>query len=319
MPSVGERAERVKLAARPGAWQNPRPMSSDAPPILPGLAPLAARYDCFVVDLWGCVHNGIEAYPGVADALARLGAAGKRRLLLTNAPRRAAALPAQLARMGLEAGTHFDDVLTSGEAAWLALVARADPWLAALGVRALHLGPPRDLGLFEGNGLVRTTDPDSADFVVITGPDDDAWGVAEHAAKLAAARARGLKAVCANPDREVIRGATRLVCAGALALAYEALGGEVRWYGKPHAEVYALALERLGAPDRARVVCVGDGLLTDIAGAAAAGLDSALIPGGIHGAAHGLAMGAAPAPVAVAALLADAPARPTWVIPGFVW
>jgi HAD superfamily hydrolase (TIGR01459 family) len=289
------------------------------PPILPGLAPLADRYDAFVIDLWGCVHNGVAAYPAAADALARLGRAGKRRLLLSNAPRRAALIPAQLERMGIVAGEHFDDVLTSGEACWLALASRADPWHAALGTRALHLGPARDLSLFEGNGLTRTTDPGDADFVLLTGPNDDSFGLAEHAGALAAARARGLRAVCANPDREVIRGAERLICAGALALAYEALGGETRWHGKPYPEIYALALERLGRPDPARVLCVGDGLLTDIAGAAAAGLDSAFIPGGVHGAAHGLVMGVTPDPAGLAALLAGAPAQPRFVIPGFAW
>ena len=289
------------------------------PPILPGLAPLADRYDAFVIDLWGCVHNGVAAYPAAADALARLGRAGKRRLLLSNAPRRAALIPAQLERMGIVAGEHFDDVLTSGEACWRALHDRTDPFHATLGRRALHLGPPRDLSMFEGNGLARTTDPAAAEFVLMTGPDDDSWSVARHATILAAARARSLKAVCANPDREVVRGDHRLVCAGALALAYEALGGEVRWHGKPHPEIYVLALERLGAPARARVLCVGDGLLTDIAGAAAAGLDSAFIAGGIHGEAHGLAMGVMPDAARLAAVLRGAPAIPTYAIPGLAW
>ena len=155
--------------------------------------------------------------------------------------------------------------------------------------------------------------------MLFTGPNDDAWGLAQHEGLLAASRARDLRGVCANPDREVIRGTQRLICAGALAEAYEARGGEVRWHGKPHAPIYALALERLGRPDRARVLCVGDGLHTDIAGAAAAGLDSAFIPGGIHGAAHGLAMGEAPDAARLAAQLAGAPAPPSYAIPALVW
>ena len=288
-------------------------------PILPGLAPVADRYDAFIVDLWGCVHNGLAAYPAAADALERLGRAGKRRLLLSNAPRRAAMIPPQLARMGLEAGRHFDDVLTSGEACWQALRDRRDPFHAGLGTRALHLGPERDLSLFEGNGLTRTTDPQDAEFVLFSGPNDDAFGLAEHEALLVASRARALRGVCANPDREVIRGTQRLICAGALAHVYEDLGGEVAWHGKPFAAIYALALERLGAPDRMRVLCIGDGLLTDIAGAAAAGLDSAFIPGGIHGAAHGLAMGEMPDPARLGPLLSGAAARPTVAIPALIW
>jgi HAD superfamily hydrolase (TIGR01459 family) len=289
------------------------------PSILPGIAPIVDRYDAFVVDLWGCVHNGLAAYPTAADALERLGRAGKRRLLLSNAPRRAAVIPPQLARMGLEPGRHFDDVLTSGEACWQALHDRRDPFHAGLGRRALHVGPERDLSLFEGNGLARTTDPEEAEFVLFTGPNDDGFGLAEHEALLAASRARHLRGVCANPDREVIRGTQRLICAGALASVYEGLGGEVAWHGKPHAPIYGLALERLGRPERARVLCIGDGLLTDVAGANAAGLDSAFIPGGIHGAAHGLAMAEAPDPARLGALLAGAVARPTYAIPALVW
>jgi ribonucleotide monophosphatase NagD (HAD superfamily) len=116
-----------------------------------------------------------------------------------------------------------------------------------------------------------------------------------------------------------MRGDARLVCAGLIAQRYAQLGGQVLYHGKPHAAVYDAALDLLGNPPRARVLCVGDGLLTDIAGANAAGIDCALIPGGVHGEAHGLHMGEMPDPARLAALLEGHEARPTWAIPSLRW
>jgi HAD superfamily hydrolase (TIGR01459 family) len=295
------------------------------PPVVARLSALADRYDGLIVDLWGTVHNGVATFPGVPESLAAARAAGLRVVLVTNAPRRSAPVAEGLVRLGVTAA-HFDAVLTAGEVAWHALATRSDPWHAALGARCYHIGPARDLSLMEGNGLTRTTDPHDGDFVLVSGPFDDRMGVADHEPALAACRARGLKLVCANPDREVIRGDTRLVCAGAIAERYAEMGGEVRQHGKPYRSIYDEALALLGL-DRARVLAVGDGLATDIAGAAGAGIDTAFIPGGIHGEAMGIAMGGLPDPAAFAAVAAEhataahdpAAAAPTWMIPRLAW
>jgi HAD superfamily hydrolase (TIGR01459 family) len=245
-------------------------------------------------------------------------------VLVTNAPRRSSPVAHGLVRLGIT-DAHYDAVLSAGEVAWHALASRADPWHAALGRRCFHIGPARDLSLMEGNGLERTTDPDVGEFVLVSGPFDDSMTLADHEAALAACRARGLKLVSANPDREVIRGETRLVCAGAIAERYAALGGDIRQHGKPYRSIYDEALALLDMP-AARVLAIGDGLATDIAGAAAAGIDTAFIPGGIHGEAMGIAMGVLPAAAAYhAGVAAQGPmhgvplARPTWMIPALRW
>jgi HAD superfamily hydrolase (TIGR01459 family) len=301
---------------------------SAMPPAVAGLASLADRYDGLIVDLWGTVHNGVVPFPGVPQALAAARAAGKRVVLVTNAPRRAAPVAHGLVRLGIT-DAHYDAVLSAGEVAWHALATRADPhadpWHASLGRRCFHIGPARDLSLMEGNGLERTTDPGDGEFVLVSGPFDDSMSLADHDATLAACRARGLKLVSANPDREVIRGETRLVCAGAIAERYAELGGDIRQHGKPYRSIYDEALGLLAMP-AGRVLAIGDGLATDIAGAAAAGIDSAFIPGGIHGEAMGIAMGALPAAAAYqAGVAAQGPlhgvplARPTWMIPALRW
>ena len=293
-------------------------MSESSPPLIPGLSAVVDRYDGFLLDLWGCIHNGVRPFPGVLDALARLRAAGKRLLVLSNAPRRAAAVAASMARLGIDPAL-VDGVLCSGEATWQALKDRADPWHARLGRRALHIGPERDLSLFEGNGVARVTDPEAAEFVLVTGPTDDAWQLPEHEEVLQACRARGLAMLCANPDLDVIRGETRLICAGAIAQRYAALGGDVRQHGKPDADIYVGVLAMLGVRDTARVLAVGDSLRTDVAGARAAGLDAAFIPGGIHADELGFRPGAAPDAAAVAALVGRHGISPTYILPELRW
>jgi HAD superfamily hydrolase (TIGR01459 family) len=170
----------------------------------------------------------------------------------------------------------------------MALRHRTDPWFAQLGRRAYHLGPERDRNVIEGLDIMRVTSPEDADFVLNTGPDDlrDPTSLAEFLPELAACRAAGLKMICANPDLEVMRGDMRLLCAGALAEHYQAIGGQVRSIGKPDPAIYEVALGML-AVRRGRVLAVGDSLRTDIAGAVNGGVDSAWIIGGIHGASLG--------------------------------
>jgi HAD superfamily hydrolase (TIGR01459 family) len=290
-----------------------------APPVIDGLRDIAGQYDAFILDLWGCVHNGVAPFPRVRDALRRLKEAHKRVLMLSNAPRRASIIVGQLERnFGIGADL-YDAVLTSGEVTWQALRRRDDADHARLGTRCLHIGPERDLGMFEGNGLERVSDPEAAEFVLATGPNDDSLDVADHEGILRAARMRNLTLVCANPDLEVIRGETRLVCSGAIAARYEELGGAVVYHGKPHAVTYRVALDMLGNPGSERVLCIGDGLRTDILGANRAGLPSAFIPGGIHDAELGIAMGEAPRPGPLATLLTRLGASPSYVLPELRW
>jgi HAD superfamily hydrolase (TIGR01459 family) len=291
--------------------------ATTAPTIIDGLAAIADRYDAVILDLWGCVHNGVRPFPGAAEAMRRLRSAGRAVLLMSNAPRRSSAVAAGLERLGV-ARDMFDDLLASGEVTWQALHDRADPWYADIGYSCLHVGPERDASMLEGNRL-EAVGIEDAGFVLVTGPRDDALGVDDHEDMLQRARWRGLKMVCANPDLEVIRGQTRLVCAGAIAERYRALGGDVRAYGKPFAAIYERAFAMLGEPPRGRVLAVGDGIHTDIAGALAAGIDSAFIPGGIHGEALGARMGERPGREVAQRIAAAFGLAPTYLLPELKW
>ena len=250
---------------------------------LPGLATLAPAYDGFILDLWGVVHDGVQPYPGARDCLEQLRAAGKRVVMLSNAPRRAGPVRRQLLRMGIEE-TLYDGVMTSGEATHLLLRDRPDDWSAALGRRVFHLGPDRDRNVLAGLDLELAETPEDATCVLNTGPDDHLNPtdptVFDPALQICAGRR--LPMICANPDLEVIRGGVRVLCAGAFAQRYATMGGDVRSVGKPDPLIYGPVLDILALP-KSRVIAVGDALRTDIAGAAAIGVDSCWALGGIHG------------------------------------
>ena len=250
---------------------------------LNGFSAIASEYDGFVLDLWGVIHDGVNAFPHAVDTLTRLRDMGKRTLLLSNVPRPNDAVRAMMRRMGIEDGL-YTGILTSGEAVRRALQSPPDAWWSALGNRVYHLGPERDRPVLEGLTLTVVETPAQADFVLNTGPDDHSnpSDINEFEPVLQACREHELPMICANPDLEVIRGGVRVLCAGSLAVRYGELGGDVRSLGKQDPAIYQPVLAQLALPKH-RVLAVGDSLRTDIAGAISAGLDVCWVLDGLHG------------------------------------
>lgn len=287
-------------------------------PVYPGLSALAERYDAFIIDLWGVMHDGLTAFPAAIEALEELRRAGKRSVILSNAPRRAAVIAKRNAELGIPADLP-DHLLSSGEDAWQHLKTRPDDWYRALGRRCYHLGPARDHGMRDGLDLDFVDDLGAADFILNTGIVNDRDRVETYRAFLDEGLARGLPMICANPDLIVMRGEVTEICAGALAQDYEQKGGAVRWHGKPHPEVYRSCFALLAEVAPARIAAIGDSLRTDVAGAEAAGIDSIFIAGGIHGAELGVDKTGSIDPEAYAAFIADAEWKPTAVLPFMRW
>ncbi|MBI5165234.1 MAG: TIGR01459 family HAD-type hydrolase [Magnetospirillum sp.] len=281
-----------------------------------GLSVLSDGFDGFILDLWGVIHDGVEAYPNAGATLAALKAAGKRTLLLSNAPRRGPALVEQMARMGLGREL-YDLVLSSGEAVHGELARRSDPFYAGLGRRLHHLGPERDTNVFEGLDY-EVAAIDEADFILNTGPVSFADSVDDYLPVLSRGIARALPMICANPDHVVIRQGQTVVCAGALAARYAEMGGVVNQRGKPDPAIYRTALDMLGVAP-ARVACVGDALHTDVKGANGVGLAAVFVTQGIHAAALGIAPGATPEPARLDALIAAHGERPLAAMATFAW
>jgi HAD superfamily hydrolase (TIGR01459 family) len=243
-------------------------------PILSSIAELAATTDAWIVDIWGVMHNGATAYRAAAEACRGFRSAGGTVVLLSNAPRPFAAVMPHMASLGVPAGA-YDAGVTSGDVTRDLL----GPWQ---GHRLLHVGPDRDLALFDGLDIRRAA-PADAEVLLCTGLyDDENETPADYAELLGALAARGVPMICANPDILVERGTKLIYCAGALAENYAAKGGQVSYAGKPHLPVYERALAEIarlhGRPvDESRVLCIGDGIETDLAGAHAAGLRSVFV------------------------------------------
>ncbi len=255
------------------------------------LGEISDRYDAILCDIWGVLHNGVASFEPASEALVAFRRRGGAVVLISNAPRPSPSIRRQLIKLGVSPDA-FDSIATSGDVTVERIAERIDDPL-------LHIGPERDLSLFDATAdrtgrRPRLVSCDEAAYALCTGLRDDAIEtVDDYEAELRAMAARSMTMICANPDIVIHRGDTLIYCAGALARRYDELGGAVVYAGKPHAPIYARALalaERaLGAPlGRARVLAIGDGMITDIAGAAAAGLDSLLVTHGIHRAAlHG--------------------------------
>lgn len=247
--------------------------------ILSTLDAVADRYDAFFCDVWGVVHNGRKAYAEACTALQRMRAAGKTVILLTNVPKPRAPLPAQFGRLGVPKDS-WDIIVTSGDAIRTELAARAPGPM-------YKIGPGEyDRVLWEGLGLVEAPLLE-ASFIGISGLNRDDETPADYAEMLRIAKARDLELVCANPDIVVRVGDQLIWCAGAVAQDYEKIGGRVIMAGKPFAPIYELAYRELeaatGQKDRSRILCIGDGVPTDVAGANQQGLDCLFIASGMHG------------------------------------
>jgi HAD superfamily hydrolase (TIGR01459 family) len=248
--------------------------------IIPSIDAIADRYDAVLCDVWGVLHNGRRAYPTACAALQRLKRVGKRVILITNVPKPRGPIPGQLDRAGVPRGA-WDAIVTSGDAI------RAELALRAPGPM-YKIGPDDyDRTLWEGLGL-ETAPLSSAAFFAISGLNDDNETPADYADVLREARARELELICANPDIVVQAGDRMIWCAGAIARDYEALGGKVIMAGKPFAPIYELAYGELAAVageaiDKSRILAIGDGVPTDVAGATAQGLDCLFIASGMHG------------------------------------
>jgi HAD superfamily hydrolase (TIGR01459 family) len=279
-------------------------------PVITSIAELSAKREAWLTDIWGVMHNGVEPFASACDACARFRLEGGIVLLLSNAPRPAASVVAQLDRIGVPRFA-YDTVLTSGDAA-RALVG------AYKHRPVFPLGPERDLTLYEGLDVV-LSDAASAEAISCTGLfDDEIETPADYLDMLQEFASRKLPMVCANPDLTVERGDKIVYCAGALAVEYEKLGGSVSYAGKPFLPVYDLALERLAAIkgraiDKAQILAIGDGIRTDIKGAAAAGIDSVFVASGIH------LSGSDVSSETLAPLFSDPAVRPIAAMPTLAW
>lgn len=253
--------------------------ATGASPIFSPLSLIADNYDCLLCDIWGVIHNGVAAFDQAVDALCRYRAMGRHVILITNAPRSSKDIYPQLAHLGVPR-TAFDTIITSGDIT-ARLIAKSPE------LPIFHFGPARDHTILEDipNPIVGMSD---AKMCLLTGPlDDTITAVDVYDSDLVQMRDNAVEMICANPDLVVRSGNRLVICAGSIAQRYLQLGGKVTFAGKPEAEIYDKAMEMaafLAGRDipKRRILAIGDGLPTDIKGAAMNGFDAYFIAGGIH-------------------------------------
>ena len=252
---------------------------SGSPPFLDHCGPLLADYDLLLCDVWGVIHNGVESFPAACEALKRARENGKTVLLISNSPRPAEGVVPQLDGLHVPRES-YDGMVTAGDVTRAVIMQRP-------GQSVFHLGPPRDLPIYEALD-VRLLDADRADYVVCSGLFDDTSETPEdYRAMLERMKARGLFMLCANPDVVVERGNELVYCAGALADLYQSMDGDVLYAGKPYLPIYQRTLAqaqtlRGGEVPLHRVVAIGDSVRTDLTGAALLGVDFLFLTAGIH-------------------------------------
>ncbi len=289
---------------------------------LHGLRELASECDALLLDQWGVLHDGHQAYPGAVDCLERLRDAGKAVVILSNSGKSGEENSRLIEAMGFERGL-FDAVVSAGDDARDAILSGDDGPYAGSGRRCLLLSRDADRHLADGLGLDVITDPeegpDLADFVLLMSMDAPTQSVQGWEPLLRRAVARSLPMVCGNPDlARVSREGALLEAPGLVARRYQELGGEVHLHGKPDPRIYRTCQRHLPA-GAARVVAVGDSLHHDILGANRAGLRSLLVAGGVHRDELDCRLAELPDPARARALFQQAGAVPDFVAPVFVW
>ncbi len=252
--------------------------------IINALSEISSQYDALFVDLWGCVHDGVKPFPAAVAALQNYRKTGGKVVLITNAPRHSDNVKAQLKRMAIPTNS-WDVIVSSGDSA------RASVFRGSVGQKVYYMGAGADLSFFDPVDIVENpvdvqrVPLDQAEGIVCIGPFDPHADPELMRPDFLLAKQNGLKMLCANPDIVVDRGGVREWCAGALGALYAEMGGQVLYAGKPHPAIYDLArlrLARLGTDiDSSRILCIGDGIATDIQGALSEDMDSLFISGGL--------------------------------------
>ena len=278
----------------------------DTAPKIKQILDLLPQYDAFIIDIWGVLSDGIQVEPGAIAMLQAMRAQNANICLLSNSPSRKHQIIAQLEGWGI-ARDLYDHVITSGEATYQMLKTKPDAFYESCADICFELGGSPEHSLVTPDlGIIVTNTPENANFAHIawSGRDEDATDINAHTAVLEEILKYNLPLICSNPDLVVYIGETLYICPGTIAAQYEAIGGQVRYHGKPHKPVYDWAYDLLDQSDKSKILAIGDSLRTDVAGAVNFGVDVAFNLGGIHREED------------ISDMLAQASHQPTFIIKG---
>ena len=282
-----------------------------------GLYELAHAYDGFILDQWGVLHNGVETYPGVITCLNKLKAENKQVIILSNSGKRADYNAERLKDLKIKP-SHYKAVISAGEVVWQGLKNRDEGVFAGLGDSCYLINRDHDRSLLEGLNVHVTENIEAADFLLITGVDNKT-SIEDYEPILRKAVAKGLPAICANPDLVTVYGKERMMGPGAVAQRYKEFGGVSHFIGKPHKPIFQTCLGMFENIIPSRILMVGDSLYHDVSGAQAVNLDTAFVTTGIHSSAFKSGAGQEVKRRNLDHLMHNYRIHPTWYMDSLIW
>ncbi len=284
-----------------------------------GLYELTDSYDGFILDQWGVLHNGVQPYEGVIDALEHLRRHRKQVIILSNSAKRSAYNVERLKQLGFRQNL-FQHVVTAGEVTWQGLKDRKDGIFQSIGKRCYLITRGNDKSLLQGlEHIELVAEVEESDFILITGTDAPQKTLEDYEPLLRKATARRIPAVCANPDMITVFGNEQAMGPGAIAKRYQELGGVAHFIGKPHKHIFRYCLGLFKDVIPSKVLVVGDSLYHDVAGGIAVDLDTAFVMSGIHEKMFKSGMSFDQKKKAVEHLILNYGARPKWVLESLIW
>ncbi|MGM0422603.1 MAG: TIGR01459 family HAD-type hydrolase [Pseudomonadota bacterium] len=283
-----------------------------------GLYELSHAYDGFIIDQWGVLHNGIEAYPGVIQCLNKLKAESKQVIVLSNSGKRADYNAERLKDLKIKA-SHYKAVVSAGEVVWQGLKKQNEGVFADIGKTCYLINRDHDRALLKGLDIEVTDEVEKADFLLITGVDTPHKSIEDYEPVLRKAVAKGLPAICANPDLVTLFGHEKSMGPGAVAQRYSDFGGVAHFIGKPHRPIFRTCLSMFKDVIPSRILMIGDSLYHDISGASAVNIDTAFVTSGIHSSAFKRGMAPEQKMRNMEQLVHNYGVRPTWLLDGLVW
>ncbi|MFC5387394.1 TIGR01459 family HAD-type hydrolase [Aquamicrobium segne] len=256
-------------------------MMNTLPPLISSLDEISDRYDGYLIDQWGVLHDGETVFPAALYALERLKQAGKRVIILSNSGRSGEENARLMQEMGI-ARSLYERVLSAGDDALDALTGERDTAYDHLGRRVWPFTRDDDRVDLLDHGYERAQTVADADFLFVQSMPPLPTPPADWIEQLREGLSHSLPLICANPDLTRVKGAGEVVAApGAVAEFYSGMGGQSHYHGKPWPRIYKTALKLLDVPAH-RVLAIGDSLAHDMRGACGAGIDSLFVVNGIH-------------------------------------
>ncbi len=300
--------------------EEPENFGVDAPGVtrfIKGIGDLAERYDAFLIDQWGVLHDGQAPYPGVVQCLKRLIWAGKQIVIISNSGKRSDGNAVRIRKLGFPRNS-YTHLVTSGEIAWQMLASGSGVIGEFNRTPCLLLTSDQPETFARGLTLPFVETLEQAGWILLGGIDDTR-SLSFYENIIEQGLARNLPLVCTNPDLTRITSNGFQPSAGAIAQAYQSGGGKVYFIGKPYPEIYHHCLSLVPDVPANRIVAIGDSIHHDIVGGHSVGINTLLTLRGVHSDQFTDAIDPIEINRRIKIISGSYGALPDWVVPNFQW